>query len=120
MSEAVWVRLLPMEACPPGSARYVEAAGFELAVFHLSNPDRIVVTSNACPHAGGNLAAGEICGDVVTCPWHHWAFDLTTGRCTLSDSAQLRRYQSRVEGGFIFARLDRPIPPDPPSAAADR
>ncbi|QDV90532.1 Assimilatory nitrite reductase [NAD(P)H] small subunit [Phycisphaerae bacterium RAS2] len=111
-----WVRLLPTNALAPGAAKYVEAGGLELAAFHLSDPDRFVVTANSCPHAGGNLAAGQVEGREVTCPWHCWKFDLDNGRCTLSETVQLRRYEARVEGGFIWARLDQPLPPGPPNA----
>ena len=101
-----WTRILPVAECPPGRARYVEADGHELAIFHLDNPDRIIVTRNSCPHAGGNLAAGEIGDHSVTCPWHQWEFDLDDGACTLSPNVRLRRYESKVEDGLIYVRLD--------------
>lgn len=100
-----WTKILPVTDCPVGRARYVETGGHELAVFHLENPDRIIVIRNSCPHAGGNLAAGDICGDTVTCPWHQWNFNLDDGACTLSPQVRLRRYESRVEDGFVFVLL---------------
>ncbi len=118
MRDKHWVRLLPTDALVPGAAKYVETSGLELAVFHLSDPDRFVVSANSCPHAGGNLAAGQVEGREVTCPWHCWKFDLDSGRCTLSETVQLRRYESRVESGFIWARLDQPLPPGLPNGEA--
>ena len=100
-----WTKILPVAECPVGGARYIEASGHELAVFHLSDPDRIVVVRNSCPHAGGNLAAGEVSDDAVTCPWHQWKFNLDDGVCTLSPQVHLRRYESKVEDGFVFVRL---------------
>lgn len=109
-----WVRLLSVDACVVGRGCFVEAAGHELAVFRLADPDRIIVIRNSCPHAGGNLAAGPIDGTCVTCPWHHWQFDLDSGACVLSEAARLTHYESRVVDGYVEARLpDRPAaPPD--------
>ncbi|RIK63667.1 MAG: ferredoxin [Planctomycetota bacterium] len=100
-----WTRLLPVADLPPGRARFIALGRHELAVFHLRDPDRFVVTPNSCPHAGGNLAAGEVRGAVVTCPWHQWEFDLDSGACTLSDAVALRRFETRIEDGALFARL---------------
>ena len=101
-----WVKLLPIGECPVGRTRYVEKNGHELAIFHLENPDRYVVIRNSCPHAGGNLAAGDVRANVVTCPWHQWSFNLDNGACTLSESVRLRQYECRVEDGFLAARLE--------------
>lgn len=105
MNEGRWVSLLATADCPPGSQRFVEAGGHELAVFHLTDPDRFVVIANSCPHAGGNLSAGEVTGDVVTCPWHDWKFSLETSRCTESEAVCVKKYDCRVESGRLFARL---------------
>lgn len=79
----------------------------ELAIFHLTDPNRFIVTKNSCPHAGGNLSAGEVEHGVVTCPWHQWAFKLDSGQCTLSDAVHLRRYETRVIDGFVCVNLER-------------
>ncbi|WP_250289969.1 Rieske 2Fe-2S domain-containing protein [Frankia sp. CiP1_Cm_nod1] len=34
-----------------------------------------------CPHAGEDLTDADIVDGVLECPRHHWAWDLTTGRC---------------------------------------
>lgn len=112
MSKGDWTKLLRVEECRPGRGKFVCIGDHELAVFHLADPDRFIVTRNSCPHAGGNLSAATPEGSVVTCPWHHWEFDLATGRCTESERVMLRLYESRVEEGFLYARLpdERTIP----------
>lgn len=35
---------------------------------------------NNCPHNGGPLAKGALDGQTVTCPWHAWRWDVTSGR----------------------------------------
>ncbi len=107
MPVETWIKLLAVDECKPGGARFVQACEHELAVFRLHDPDRFVVIRNSCPHAGGNLSAGEIEGGVVTCPWHQWSFDLDSGRCTFNENVTVRRYECRIEGGWLYARLDR-------------
>lgn len=34
-----------------------------------------------CPHLGGPLLEGRISRRKVVCPWHHYTFDASTGRC---------------------------------------
>ncbi|HWL94489.1 MAG TPA: Rieske 2Fe-2S domain-containing protein [Phycisphaerae bacterium] len=101
-----WIRLCDASECPPHSRRFVALERHELAVFHLGDPDRFVVIDNACPHAGGNLSAGEVIGSAVVCPWHEWVFSLDTGACTESEQVCVRKYECRVEGGALYARLE--------------
>ncbi len=35
---------------------------------------------NRCPHMGGELAAGQLKGTIITCPLHGSQFDITDGR----------------------------------------
>ncbi|MCE9594507.1 MAG: Rieske (2Fe-2S) protein [Planctomycetes bacterium] len=32
-----------------------------------------------CPHLEGPLFEGSLASGVITCPWHGWRFDVTTG-----------------------------------------
>lgn len=34
-----------------------------------------------CPHLGTNLIHGEVKGSCITCPYHGWKFDVSTGDC---------------------------------------
>lgn len=107
MSQNRWIRLARASDCPVGRGTFVAVGDHELAIFHLADPERFIVTKNSCPHAGGNLAAGDVAQGVVTCPWHQWAFELETGRCTLSETVHLRRYATKVSDGFVWVDLDR-------------
>ena len=102
-------RIMAINRCPTGRGTFVEIAGHELAVFHLADKGRFAVIDNACPHANGNLSGGELTGCVVSCPWHHWEFDVTTGVCIRSDMAKLTRYPVRLQGDSIHADLQAPL-----------
>ena len=96
-----------MDDCHLDAGTFIEHGDRELAVFRLSDPHRVVVSDNTCPHAGGNLAGGEICGNTVVCPWHQWEFDLSTGECVHTLQARVRIYPSEIRDGSIWADLDR-------------
>ena len=105
-----YVELLPLAQCHTGRGTYIECGGRELAVFRLVEPERVFVIDNTCPHANGNLSGGDVEGDIVTCPWHFWEFNLNTGVCVHSDRARVRRYRAELRDGHVWADLDAPIP----------
>lgn len=100
-----FVELIPIAQCRTGAGTFVEHGDRALAVFRLTNPERVIVIDNACPHAGGSLSGGEVIGSILTCPWHYWQFDLNTGRCTHSDLARVRRYPAQVRDGVVWVDL---------------
>ena len=48
-----------------------------VALFNVDG--RFHAVSNRCPHRGGPLGQGFVDGAEVSCPWHNWTFDVTTG-----------------------------------------
>ncbi len=40
---------------------------------------------NACPHQGYGLATGQLDGELLTCQWHNWKFDVSTGTCVMGE-----------------------------------
>lgn len=98
--ESSWIRLIPVAKCRLGAGTFVEHAGRELGVFVLGG-DQVYIIDNACPHSGGNLSAGDVADRVVTCPWHHWQFDLTTGVCVDSPAARAKCYPARIAGEWV-------------------
>jgi nitrite reductase (NADH) small subunit len=105
MTRDTWIRLASVDECPPGRAKFVLVGQRRLAIFHLADPDRFVVTTDECPHAGASLAAGEFQDSTVTCHWHAWTFDLHTGKCPMAEHVNLRRYECRVENEGIWVHL---------------
>lgn len=61
----------------PGACQSVEVEGYGVALFNVEG--RIYALDNTCPHAGGPLGEGRLEGDIVTCPWHGWRFNVRTG-----------------------------------------
>ncbi len=97
-----WVKLISLDRCAVGKGTFVEHDGLELAVFRFNDPERVMVIDNSCPHASGNLSGGEVKGEIVSCPWHFWEFDLKTGVCTHSDQARVKKYVAEIRDGQVW------------------
>ncbi len=40
---------------------------------------------NACPHQGYGLVTGSLDGELLTCQWHNWKFEASTGHCVMGE-----------------------------------
>lgn len=86
-----------------GEGRVVEAQGRELALFNVDGVYHCI--ENACPHRGGPLGEGDLEGRVVSCPWHAWRWDVTTGANTNNPAVRVAAYPVTVEDGAVFVEL---------------
>lgn len=98
-----------VEACEvsrlsPNTPKLVKILKKEVALFMIEG--QIYATSNACPHQGGPLAEGQLEGKIVTCPWHHWTWDVTTGKNSEDPHSTLPTWPCRVEDGKVLVRVN--------------
>ena len=75
-----FVTVATLEQIPEGKSLAVPLNGRMVAVFHQQG--KFYAIDDFCPHMGASLAGGYVEDETVTCPWHAWRFDLTTGSCT--------------------------------------
>jgi nitrite reductase/ring-hydroxylating ferredoxin subunit len=61
-----------------GMKKKVLVGGQEILLARVG--DKFYAVGNRCPHLGGELAAGQLEGTIVTCPLHGSQFDITDGR----------------------------------------
>ena len=90
------------EEVAPGTGRLVEIAGKAIALFNVDGTFHAM--EDTCLHAGGPLHEGVLQGSIVTCPWHSWEFDVTSGRCNLNPKVMLSCYGVRVRAGIVEIR----------------
>ncbi len=85
---------------PEGEARIVRAKDREVAVFNVGGVLHAI--DNLCLHRGGPLGEGPLDGCIVTCPWHGWQFDVTTGASLMNPSAKVQSFKVQVQGDDVF------------------
>jgi len=103
MAETRRVRVAAVGDVAAGEARVVEAAGKTLALFNVGGTYYAI--DNACAHRGGPLGEGELDGRVVTCPWHAWHWDVTSGANVNNSAIKVGCYPVHVEGGAVFVEI---------------
>jgi nitrite reductase/ring-hydroxylating ferredoxin subunit len=97
--------------------RVIKLGQRQIAVF--KSGDDIYACNNRCPHEGYPLAEGTLSdGCILTCNWHNWKFDLSSG-ATLVGGDRLRRYPVKVEDGRVLIDLADPSRSDIVQAAID-
>jgi nitrite reductase/ring-hydroxylating ferredoxin subunit/Fe-S cluster biogenesis protein NfuA len=62
---------------------------------------------NACAHLGLALDDGEVEDGIVTCPYHGFRYDLSSGECLTAPAVQLQPHAVRVVGSRIEVRLQK-------------
>jgi nitrite reductase (NADH) small subunit len=97
------VRVASLTDLPPGKAMTVDAKGASLALYNVGG--RVYATANTCPHRGGPLGEGDLQGDVVTCPWHRFQFEVTSGACRTNPALSVACHRVEVKGQDILVQL---------------
>ncbi len=87
----------------PGTGTVAEINGKSLAVFNVDGTFHVI--DNTCVHRGGPLGEGDLDGEVVTCPWHGWEFNVKTGVSVNNPSACVASYPVVVDGDEIQVDL---------------
>lgn len=97
---ADFVRVATVKEIPVGQGRMYAVNGRQIAVFNVDGTFHAI--DNQCRHQQGPLAEGDLDGCIVTCPWHGWTYDVTTGASPDDPEARVDCFALKVEGGEIF------------------
>jgi nitrite reductase/ring-hydroxylating ferredoxin subunit len=82
-----------------GTAMTVAVNGIDIALYNVGG--KIYATDNTCLHQGGPLGEGILEGEVVTCPWHMWEYNVCTGEKVGNASIKVTTFPVEVEGTDI-------------------
>ena len=88
---------------PPGRAAEVAVGGQPVALFNIQGTFHAL--AGRCPHRGGPLGQGYLDGSRVSCPWHNYTFEVTTGENVVSADLRAVRYEVKVEDGKVFVKV---------------
>jgi nitrite reductase/ring-hydroxylating ferredoxin subunit len=98
-----WVRVAGVADVDPGTGKVVYADGKALALFNVDGS--FYALDNTCLHRGGPVGEGDLEGVVVTCPWHGFQYDVTTGRNVFDPEVGLERFAVRVEDADVLVAV---------------
>jgi nitrite reductase/ring-hydroxylating ferredoxin subunit len=81
----------------PGQIREFQLDGHTVAIANLGG--NFYAIENTCLHRGGPLGQG------VTCPWHGWQFDVTSGKAVLNPAVGVGCFRTEVRGDDLFVEF---------------
>lgn len=96
---AEFVTVADVSELKPGNCKMVEAGGATIALFNVAGA--IYALENVCLHQGGPLGEGDLDGEIVTCPWHGWQYNVCTGELCEDAAMRVTTYPVRVDGTSI-------------------
>lgn len=103
-----WARIGPAAELPVDEISVVtttlDGRSHELIVVNLGQ--RLSAYRNECAHAALPLdeAVLDVSNGTLTCPWHGFCFDATSGECLSAPGAQLEQLPLRVDDGIVWVR----------------
>ena len=105
-----WVRVGPAEGLPVdeiSTASLTSSSGRSVDVIVVNLGQRFSAYRNECAHQGMPLtdAVLDLSNGTLTCPWHGFCFDATSGECLSAPGAQLEQLPLRIDEGDVWVRL---------------
>lgn len=100
---ADFVRVASVSEIAAGQGKVIELADKTIAVFNCDGT--FYAIDNTCKHQGGPLGEGDLAGTVVTCPWHGWTYDVSTGISPDDPECAVERYEVKVEGADVMVAI---------------
>lgn len=98
-----FLRAAKKDEVPAGTIREFQLDGKTVAVANVAG--KLFAINNVCLHRGGPLGQGDLAGQVVTCPWHGWQYDVTTGKLATNPAIGVETYNVEVRGDDIFVEI---------------
>jgi nitrite reductase/ring-hydroxylating ferredoxin subunit len=95
-----FLRAARTDEIPAGTIREYQVDGKTVALANVGGNFHAI--DNTCLHRGGPLGQGVLAGCVVTCPWHGWQYDVTSGKISGNPSVGVTCYAVEVRGEDIF------------------
>ena len=103
----------------PGECKIVSIKRHSVGVFNVNG--EYVAVLNVCPHELAPVCRGRVNGttlfsmpgeyrwgregEILSCPWHGWEFDLLTGKSLADPRVRVKRYPTEVLDDVIFVVL---------------
>jgi len=109
LTESGWCRAFALDAVEMGeleATTLTPSEGPAVDIVVVNAAGQLAAYVNQCAHQGLPLdnALVDLKEGTLTCPWHGFCYDATTGECMTMPGAQLQPLPLRVEDGQIWVR----------------
>lgn len=86
-------------------SRTIKVHDTDIVVFRVADGS-VLAVENKCPHKGGLLSEGMVCGTNVHCPLHDWKIDLRSGRVHEPDVGCVHTFETEIDSatGSIYLK----------------
>lgn len=100
-----WARLGPASDLPSGELK--TATLRDVSVIVVNVEQRLSAYRNECAHEALPLdnAVLDVANNTLTCPWHGFCFDASSGECLSAPGAQLEQLPLRIDDGDVWVRV---------------
>ena len=98
-----FVRAAKTAEVPVGTIHEFQIEGKAVALANVEG--KFYAISDVCVHRGGPLGQGELHGKVVTCPWHGWQYDVSSGKVVQNPTMGVACYATEVRGDEVFVDI---------------
>jgi len=96
-----WHEVAAEASLPLDEVSFFQVDGRHLFVYRTDEDIRVY--DSRCPHQVTDIPHLALEGKRLTCPKHHWAFDIERGECVEVGNRPLRRFAHKVENGRLEA-----------------
>lgn len=109
MAQTGWFKTFPVERIAIGTLEAMSltpSEGEPVEVIVVNAAGQMAAYVNACAHQGLPLdnAIVDATEGTLTCPWHGFCYDSTSGECLTMPGAQLEQLPLRVQDGHVWVR----------------
>ncbi|OBR98683.1 MULTISPECIES: NifU family protein [Mycobacteriaceae] len=105
-----WVKVGPAASLPNDDLTALSLSsesGEPAEIIVVNTGQRLSAYRNECAHEALPLdnAVLDIDNGTLTCPWHGFCYDATSGECLSAPGAQLEQVPLRVDSGDVWVRV---------------
>ncbi len=68
----------------------------------VNDAGKIYAIEGDCKHMKATLETGKVCDGSITCRWHNWKYELTSGECTSNPPFKLKTYDIDIVDDDIY------------------
>ena len=100
-STPIWHEVGAASDFVDGQTARLSCASRELFVYRCGSEFKVY--DSRCPHQVTNIPHLALDGNTLTCPKHHWKFDITNGACIEIGTQPLKTFKTKLDNDRVLA-----------------